>query len=196
MGNTSEPYTFLDSDKYPAEIEYCADIISSFFTYNPHKLTKKDFEIRWKIAENRKVTLVTKCWCGQKVRWKGNCAGTDMSCKTLTCSGSIKRWGIIVSICPEVLADLPTPREACEGPINGKVFSATGIDYTELFNLGAQKVLQNAFSCGAKEFIGKAGSPSCGVGMIYDGTFTGTMIPGDGVTTALLKEYGLKVSCM
>jgi len=45
----------------------------------------------------------------------------------------------------------------------------------------------------AKEFIAKSASPSCGCGQIYDGSFSGRLIDGDGVTTALLRRSGVKI---
>jgi len=86
---------------------------------------------------------------------------------------------------------MPIPREPCEGPIDGKVMSATSKDYTEEMIKGAHEVLKFAQAIGATEFIGTK-SPSCSVGQIYDGTFSNNFISGDGVTTALLKKHGIK----
>ncbi|MCL2331848.1 MAG: DUF523 domain-containing protein [Proteobacteria bacterium] len=175
------------------QIEKCAEVISSFNSSEPMTM---DFAARWAIEGTRKVTLVSDCLCGYECRYNCSHARKEEICNNLGLLKSITANNLIVAACPEVLAGLPTPRPACEGQINGKVFSADGADYTEQFSLGAQKVLQMAYVYGAREFIGKFGSPSCGVGKIYDGTFSGATIPGDGVTAALLKAHGLKVSCL
>ena len=108
----------------------------------------------------------------------------------------------IIPICPEQLGGLTTPRLAAE-IINGdgldvlnnvaKVIRNDGVDVTEAFIKGANEALRIAETMGIKKAILKTNSPSCGVGKIYDGSFTRTLIPGDGVTTALLKSKGIEV---
>jgi uncharacterized protein YbbK (DUF523 family) len=98
----------------------------------------------------------------------------------------------LIPVCPEQLGGLPTPREPTE--IRGeRVITRSGRDVTENFERGAKEVLKIAQLYGIKEAIMKQGSPSCGCGEIYDGTFSGKTIKGDGVTTALLKKNGIKV---
>jgi uncharacterized protein YbbK (DUF523 family) len=73
------------------------------------------------------------------------------------------------------------------------VLSEDGEDRTAEFLRGAQATLEIVKRCGAQRAYLKAKSPSCGCGRIYDGTFTGTLRSGDGVTTALLKRNGIEV---
>lgn len=105
-------------------------------------------------------------------------------------------------ICPETTGGLPVPRLACE--IKGgtgldviagyaRVIDQLSRDLTDYFLAGAYQTLLVAKNAGADTAILKSRSPSCGVGKIYDGTFSGKLIAGDGVTTALLKLHGLKV---
>lgn len=107
-----------------------------------------------------------------------------------------------VPICPEQLGGLTTPRLPAE--IQGgdgkdvlggraKVVSSDGVDVTEEFIKGANETLKIAQSLGITKAILKGKSPSCGVGKIYDGSFSDIIIHGDGVTTALLKENGIEV---
>jgi len=101
---------------------------------------------------------------------------------------------ILIPVCPEQLGGLPTPREPSEQ--RGKrVITESGRDVTKNFENGAKQVLKLAKLFGIKEAILKQRSPSCGSGEIYDGTFTGRIITGDGVTTRLLKKNGVKVIC-
>jgi uncharacterized protein YbbK (DUF523 family) len=98
----------------------------------------------------------------------------------------------LIPVCPEQLGGLPTPREPAEQR-EGKVITKSGKDVTVNFVVGADQVLQLTKLFGVKEAILKQYSPSCGSGLINDGTFSGKIIPGDGVTTALLKANGIKV---
>ena len=97
-----------------------------------------------------------------------------------------------VTVCPEQLGGLPTPRIPVE-IIDGKAIRKDGVDVTDEFQQGARKTLEKCIQHGCKKAILKSFSPSCGCGKIYDGTFTGTVIDGDGFTTKLLKQHGIEV---
>jgi uncharacterized protein YbbK (DUF523 family) len=73
------------------------------------------------------------------------------------------------------------------------VITKSGKDVTKNFKKGARQVLKIAKLFGIKKAILKQRSPSCGCGQIYDGTFSGKIIKGDGITAALLKRNGIKV---
>jgi len=68
-----------------------------------------------------------------------------------------------------------------------------GKDVTRAFIIGAEETLKIAKQLNIREFIGKSKSPSCGCGQIYDGSFSGRLLNGDGVTTALLKRNGIRI---
>ena len=98
----------------------------------------------------------------------------------------------LIPVCPEQLGGLPTPRPSAER--NGtRVLTRDDRDVTAPFQRGAEETLRLArlFSC--RIAILKANSPSCGSGQIYDGCFCGRLVPGDGMTAALLKQDGLTV---
>ena len=97
-----------------------------------------------------------------------------------------------VKICPECLGGLSTPRVTSE-ICGDKVINKDGIDVTNEYNKGALESLKIAKDFKADIAILKSNSPSCGCGMIYDGTFSKKLINGDGVTTKLFKEHGIKV---
>ncbi len=97
----------------------------------------------------------------------------------------------LVPICPESFGGLSIPRLPSE-IANDKVINASDIDVTFEFNNGAYKTLQIALDKQVKYAILKEKSPSCGVHYIYDGTFTGQLIPGQGITTRLLEANGIK----
>lgn len=105
----------------------------------------------------------------------------------------LRRWideGRVISICPEMLGGLGTPRPASEIR-GGRVYTNAGRDVTREFEAGAEAAA--AVAADARIAILKSNSPSCGSGFVYDGTFTGTRVPGDGVTTALLRSRGVEV---
>ncbi len=98
----------------------------------------------------------------------------------------------LIPVCPEQLGGLATPREPSEKS-GGRVISKSGADVTENYKKGADEVLKIARLYGCKRAVLKAKSPSCGSGKVYDGTFSGTLIDGDGVTAQLLKQNGIEV---
>lgn len=102
------------------------------------------------------------------------------------------RQGRAIPFCPEAFGGLPTPRRPCE-ILDGRVIDPDGADRTAEFNRGAEEGLRLARLAGCREAILKARSPSCGSGVIYDGTFTSTRIKGDGCFAALLKANGVIV---
>ncbi|MCX6823828.1 MAG: DUF523 domain-containing protein [candidate division SR1 bacterium] len=102
------------------------------------------------------------------------------------------KQGKAIPICPEQLGGLTTPRTPAEQK-NNKVITKDGKDVTAQFEKGAKEALQIAKLFNCKEAILKSKSPSCGSGKIYDGTFSGKLIDGDGVTVKLLKKNNIKV---
>ncbi len=136
-----------------------------------------------------KVIVISACLIGELCRYDGkqvNYHELDflMSDPNVT----------LLPVCPEVLGGLQTPRPPCE--IRGdRVITRNGEDVTEAFREGAEKVLTVCQASGAELAILKANSPSCGSGRIYDGSFSHTLIPGDGICASLLKKNGIKVFC-
>ncbi len=98
----------------------------------------------------------------------------------------------LIPVCPEIMGGLATPRAPAER-IGDKVVTIDGDDVTEKYLRGAKETLALARLYGCRLAVMKERSPSCGSGMIYDGTHTGTRIPGDGVTAELLKACGISV---
>ena len=97
-----------------------------------------------------------------------------------------------IPVCPECLGGLPIPRLPSEKR-GDRVFSKSGEDLTEAFERGARSALHLARLFDCRCAILKERSPSCGAGEIYDGSFTGARVPGDGVTAQLLKANGIAV---
>lgn len=131
------------------------------------------------------MDIVSACLCGINCKYNG---GNNFNPRVYR----LLIEGKAIPVCPEVFGGLPTPRTPSE--IRGdRVFMKSGEDVTEHFLEGAMKTLKVAQAVGAKRAILKQRSPSCGCGKIYDGSFEGKLIAGDGITTRLLKEYGIEV---
>ena len=97
-----------------------------------------------------------------------------------------------VPFCPECAGGLPVPRTPSERR-GEQVVDQEGRDVTEAFREGARRTVQMAIETGCKAALLKARSPSCGSGTIYDGTFSGTIVSGDGVAVEALREAGIPV---
>ena len=104
-----------------------------------------------------------------------------------------ERGHILVLVCPEQLGGLPTPRPPAERQADGRVVNREGTDVTVQYRRGAEIALQTAREQGCALAVLKERSPSCGSGEIYDGTFSGKLVPGDGVTVQLLRQAGIPV---
>ena len=129
--------------------------------------------------------LVSACLLGVNCRYDGGCR-TDRTVTRLA-----GRFGL-VPVCPEQMGGLPTPRppvELCEG----RAVTRQGLDVTDRFLRGAQEALKLARLCGCRYAVLKSKSPSCGCGLRYDGTFSGGLTSGDGLTAELLRRSGIVV---
>ncbi len=131
------------------------------------------------------MKLCSACLLGIECRYDGK---SKPNMKVI----ELAKKEVLIPVCPEQLGGLSTPREPQER-IGNRVLTKTGKDVTKNLNKGAEQVLIIAKLFGIKEAILKQRSPSCGCGQIYDGTFSGRVINGDGVTTALLKRNKIKV---
>jgi len=132
------------------------------------------------------MKIVSACLAGIKCRWNGE----SFPCKKVI---ELVKKGKAIPICPELLGGLTTPGKACEQKGN-KIITKDNEDLTIKFKKGAEEALRFAKSINCKEAILKSGSPSCGSGKVYDGSFSGKTIKGDGIFASLLKKNGIKVS--
>ena len=129
--------------------------------------------------------LISACLLGAQCRYDGES-------KPLMQTVALMERYHLIPICPEQLGGLPTPRDPSER-LGGAVVTKQGADVTAQFSRGAAQALHLARLFGCKIAVLKARSPSCGSGTIYDGSFSGRLTPGDGVTAALLRENGITV---
>jgi len=98
----------------------------------------------------------------------------------------------LIPLCPELLGGLKAPRPPAER-VGDRVLDKTGADLTEVFDRGTEEGLRLAVTLGADAAILKERSPTCGVHIIYDGTFSSRQIEGKGVFAQKLEEAGFSV---
>ena len=135
----------------------------------------------------RKRILVSACLLGVCCRYDGR---GNPSAQVLDL---LKRDDLeLIPVCPEQLGGLPTPRLPSER-VEDRIINRAGEDVTDQFQRGAAEALRLARSYGCDVAVLKERSPSCGCGRIYDGSFTGTLTEGNGVTTELLLSAGIQV---
>ncbi len=129
--------------------------------------------------------LVSACLLGTPCRYDGKAKKNEAVC-------ALAERFELIPVCPEVLGGLPTPRTPSERR-GERVVMRDGRDVTAEYRRGAERALELARREGAAAAVLKERSPSCGSGEIYDGSFTGALTAGDGVTAELLKAESIAV---
>ena len=129
--------------------------------------------------------VVSACLAGCKCRYDGK----DNLCPKVK---QLVEEGRAVTVCPEVMGGLPTPRIPSERN-NGKIVNSIGEDNTKYFESGVEKSIEIVKEHNIKKAILKAKSPSCGNKYIYDGTFSKTLVEGKGLLAEKLSEIGVEI---
>ena len=140
--------------------------------------------------------LISTCLLGEPVRYDGRSVPVDHYL--------IRGWkaeGRLVPFCPELAGGLPVPRppaEICGGSGSDVLEAAARVrtadgDVTRAFTAGAEAALAAAREHGIRLALLKEKSPSCGSAFIYDGSFSGRLRAGSGITMALLRKNGVRV---
>ena len=132
--------------------------------------------------------LISACLLGEPVRYDGRSkeVGDDILSEW-------QRSGHLVPICPEVAGGLAVPREPAEMQSNHRIVTKSQLDVTEAFEQGAQQAVQwvNDYHIGMAIMTDL--SPSCGSSRVYDGSFSGRLISGAGMTVQRLRAAGVTV---
>jgi uncharacterized protein YbbK (DUF523 family) len=139
--------------------------------------------------------LVSACLLGICTRYDGGCCPVPRLIQ-------LAARGLAVPVCPEVAGGLSVPRSPAEivggdgqAVLNGqaRVLTIEGQDVTEAFLSGARQALETVQRLGIRQAVLKDDSPSCGCRRIYDGTFSGHLVSGQGIAAALLQRNGITV---
>ena len=140
------------------------------------------------------MVLVSSCITGVQCRYNGS------SCCNENLLNGIH--GKYIHVCPEILAGFGIPRKPCEISGGGgedvlagnaKIIDADGLDITAQMLAGSEIALRISLDNMVTNAFLKAKSPSCGCGTIYDGSFSGSLKPGNGIFAALLVKNGIEV---
>lgn len=131
------------------------------------------------------MILVSACLVGLHCRYDGKTSVNDELVELVL-------KGEAIPVCPEMMGGLPVPRIPAER-VGDKVINKEGMDVTKEFTLGAEKTLDLALINKVEKAILKSKSPSCGVGVIYDGTHSRTLKEGNGLTVELLMKHGIHI---
>ena len=129
--------------------------------------------------------MVSACLAGENCKYNG---GNNRSEKVL----KMLEGNEVITVCPEVMGGLPIPRIPAE-ICGGEVINRAGVSVDREYRLGAEKTLEIALREQPDLIILQPRSPSCGVKKRYDGTFTGTLTDGPGITAELLIRNGFSV---
>lgn len=146
-----------------------------------------------------RMIIVSSCLIGEACRYDGRSQPSEEALR-------LYNMGAAISVCPECLGGLKTPRPPAEivggsgedvllgcARVIARCANGEVKDVTSEFIIGAYRTLEAAKNCGAREAILKAKSPSCGCGLVYDGSFGGRLREGNGVAAALLLKNGISV---
>ncbi len=126
--------------------------------------------------------MVSACLLGDNCKYNG---GNNRSPELLHLLSGHE----VVPVCPEVLGGLPTPRAPAE-IVNGVVINREGVSVDDAFRRGAKKAIEMARQEKPDLIILQSRSPSCGVKEIYDGTFSGKLVPGHGIFAEMARCPG------
>lgn len=129
--------------------------------------------------------LVSACLLGVNCRYNGSGYFVDDI-------EHLKEKYHMIPVCPEIYGGLETPREPSEKK-GDHVITKQGEDVTAAFKKGAEEVLKLAQFYDCTCAVLKEYSPSCGLGKIYDGTFSGNVVDGNGILADLLIANGIEV---
>ena len=130
---------------------------------------------------------VSACLLGERCTWRG-----DSNALPEETIARLRKACRRVAVCPEVQGGLSTPRQPSEIAA-GRVVAKSGEDVTAQFEAGAALALAEAQAARCKFALLKEKSPSCGCGFVYDGTFSGALVPGNGVAAQMMLDAGIEV---
>lgn len=129
--------------------------------------------------------LVSACLLGENCKYNGTNNYNEIIVEFI-------RGHEVIAVCPEVLGGLSVPRKPAE-IVDGMIMTEEGISVNKEFHEGAALALKQALNGKIDMAILQSRSPSCGVNQIYDGTFSGKLIEGQGVFAEMLRGAGIKV---
>lgn len=129
--------------------------------------------------------LVSACLLGENCKYSG---GNNFSAAAALFTKNHE----VITVCPEVLAGLGIPRTPIE-IVDGVLTDRNGKTVDEVLRRTVAELAEKAKKQGIDCAVLQSRSPTCGVNQVYDGSFTGKLIPGMGVFAKALRDAGIKV---
>ena len=131
------------------------------------------------------TVLVSACLLGLNCKYSGGNNRDERVCRYV-------QDKTVICVCPEVMGGLPVPRTPCERS-GDRVVDRNGTDRTEAFEAGVRRILECLDGIKIDLAVLQPRIPSCGRGELYDGTFSGKKIPGNGLFAEALIRRGIPV---
>lgn len=134
--------------------------------------------------------VVSACLLGENCKYSGGNNRCDRLIERLSERPDIE----VIPVCPEVAGGLPTPRPPAE-IVDGEVVNNQGVSVDAEYRAGIAAEMERLTSMintgEVAAAVLQSRSPSCGVHEVYDGTFTGRLIPGQGLFAEALAQAGV-----
>ena len=129
--------------------------------------------------------LVSACLLGYNFKYNGK---NNLNSKIV----ELLKTHEVIPVCPEMFGGLSCPRIPCE-KVGDRILDKEGNDCTKQFIKGAEEALNIAKEKQVDFAILQKRSPSCGNSVIYDGTFKGNLIAGNGVFAQKLQSLNIPI---
>lgn len=148
--------------------------------------------LRFGCGARMKKMVVSACLLGEKCKYNGGDNRNEGLLELLAGRDDIEA----IPVCPEVAGGLPTPRPPAE-IVNGAVACQDGTSVDAEYRAGVAAILEklrpDIDSGEVEAAVLQSRSPSCGVREVYDGTFSGTLVPGQGLFAMALQNEGIRL---
>lgn len=128
--------------------------------------------------------LVSACLLGENCKYSGGNNYNEAVAEYV-------KGGDIFPVCPEMMAGLGCPRTPIE-IVNGVLMDREGNDVDAAMQTAVAAVVELVRKEGIRCAVLQSRSPTCGVNNVYDGSFSGKLIPGSGILAQCLKDIGCR----
>ena len=129
--------------------------------------------------------MVSGCLLGENCKYNG---GNNYNPRVV----EFLKGKEVISICPEMMAGMGCPRNPIE-IVDGVLTDCHGKNVDSLIRKSVMEIMERIRDEEIQCAVLQSRSPTCGVNQVYDGTFSGKLIPGSGVFAKSLMDAGYLV---
>ena len=129
--------------------------------------------------------LISACLLGENCKYNG---GNNYNPAV---AEFVKKQDVL-PICPEMMAGMGCPRTPIE-IVDGVLMDRNGNNVDAAMREAVVQAMEMIRKENIQCAVLQSRSPTCGVNQIYDGSFSGKLIPGSGVLAQALKDEGYRV---